>query len=65
MSAGMSQCSSRNMSLEFPITSLRILPSNPKPVKQQDISPQHVTLTQASRPSTTSAYGAFAGNLIT
>lgn len=58
MSGGMSQCS-RNIRIpEFPLTGLRVVPSN---TRQRPISPQHVTLTQASRPSTTSATGAFAG----
>jgi hypothetical protein len=59
MSGGMSQCSRSIVRIpEFPITNLRIVPSN---LRQSPISPQHVTLTQASRPSTTSATGAFAG----
>jgi small GTP-binding protein len=59
MSGGMSQCSRSIVRIpEFPITNLRIVPSK---LRQSPISPQHVTLTQASRPSTTSATGAFAG----
>ena len=59
MSGVMSQCSRNIVKIpEFPITNLRIVPSS---LRQSPISPQHVTLTQASRPSTTSATGAFAG----
>lgn len=63
MSGKMSQCSRSIVRIpECPITNLRIVPSN---LRQNPISPQHVTLTQASRPSTTSATGAFAGGGIT
>lgn len=58
MSGGMSQCSRNIRIAEFPITGLQNVPSK---IRQRPISPQHVTLSQASRPSTTSATGAFAG----
>ncbi|CRK96203.1 CLUMA_CG009631, isoform A [Clunio marinus] len=58
MSGVTSHCT-RNLKLsEFPVTSIRVFPSFQR---QRNLSPQHVTLTQASRPSTTSASGAFAG----
>lgn len=61
MSGGTSQCS-RNINIaEFPMTSLRISSLD---TKREDFTAQHVTLSQASRPSTSSAIGAFAGNLI-
>lgn len=40
------------------MTNLRVQPSK---AKQRETTPQHITLTQASRPSTTSATGTFAG----
>lgn len=63
MSGGMSQCS-RNIGIpQFPMTSLKALSRNSLgTIKQSEISPPHVTLTQASRPSTTSAHGDFTGN---
>jgi Ras family len=51
-----SACSSSRRITEFPLTPVRILP-----VKSRNLSPSHVTLSQASRPSTTSATGGFAG----
>lgn len=62
MSGGMSQCS-RNIRIpEFPMTSLKALPKSSMESRLGDISPPRVTLTQASRPSTTSAHGDFTGN---
>jgi RASD family, member 2 len=50
-----STCSGTRRIPDFPIMSMRVLPS-----KSRNLSPSHVTLSQASRPSTTSASGAFA-----
>lgn len=62
--SGGTHCS-RSRIFEFTTPGLRILPSTSKLVsRQRAISPQHVTLTQASRPSTTSATGNFAGTSI-
>lgn len=59
MSGGLS-C--RNIRItEFPETSFQVIQSSSKQFKQSGIVSQHVTLTQASRTSTTSACGAFAG----
>ena len=58
----MSQCS-RNIRIpEFPMTSLRALARNSIDTEDGDITPPRVTLTQASRPSTSSAHGDFTGN---
>lgn len=65
MAGGMSQCSRNERMAEFQFTNMRNLPSTPKLTRERPVTPHHVNLTQASRPSTTSAYGAFAGNLIT
>lgn len=56
----MSQCSRNFRMPEF--KTLRILPAASR---QREIPQQHVTLTQASRPSTTSASAEFAGGINT